>query len=174
MTTWNYIKGSEKDFEGAPDWASMIMEFDGQTIFEEHVTPLIGISRFSIKGDKSVEVWSVDTIPGGTIIAQREPVTSANELRPRSICHPDGTVQFGCIQTPINDVVNHPSHYTQGGIECIDAITAATVGKTGIEAVCVANVVKYLWRYEEKNGPEDVKKARWYLERLINELEGNK
>lgn len=70
----------------------------------------------------------------------------------------------------MTDMVNHPSHYTQGGIECIDAITAATVGKTGIEAVCVANVVKYLWRYEEKNGLEDVKKARWYLERLINEL----
>ena len=74
----------------------------------------------------------------------------------------------------MTDVVNHPSHYTQGGIECIDAITAATVGKTGIEAVCVANVVKYLWRYEEKNGLEDVKKARWYLERLISELESNK
>lgn len=72
-----------------------------------------------------------------------------------------------------NDMVNHPSHYTQGGVECIDAITAATVGKTGIEAVCVANVVKYLWRYEEKNGLEDVKKARWYLERLINELSEN-
>ena len=71
----------------------------------------------------------------------------------------------------MTDMVNHPSHYTQGGIECIDAIKAATVGKTGIEAVCVANVIKYLWRYEEKNGPEDVKKARWYLERLINELE---
>jgi hypothetical protein len=70
----------------------------------------------------------------------------------------------------MTDVVNHPSHYTQGGIECIDAIKAATVGKTGIEAVAVANVVKYLWRYEEKNGLEDVKKARWYLERLISEL----
>lgn len=74
----------------------------------------------------------------------------------------------------MTDMVNHPSHYTQGSIECIDAIKAATVGKTGIEAVCVANVVKYLWRYEEKNGLEDVKKARWYLERLINELESNK
>lgn len=82
MTTWNYIIGSEKDFEGAPDWASMIMEFDGQTIFEEHVTPLIGVSRFSIKGDNSVEVWSVDTIPGGTIIAQRELVTNVKDDRP--------------------------------------------------------------------------------------------
>lgn len=72
------------------------------------------------------------------------------------------------------DNVNHPSHYTQGGVECIDAITAATVNKTGIEAVCTANVIKYLWRYEAKNGLEDVKKAQWYLNRLIAEMEGPK
>ena len=69
------------------------------------------------------------------------------------------------------NMVNHPSHYTQGGIECIDALKAATVSKTGIEAVCTANAIKYLWRYEEKNGIEDVKKARWYIDRLIKELE---
>lgn len=72
----------------------------------------------------------------------------------------------------MTDNVNHPSHYTQGGVECIDAITAATVNKTGIEAVCTANVIKYLWRYEGKNGLEDVKKAQWYLNRLIAEMEG--
>ena len=72
------------------------------------------------------------------------------------------------------DNVNHPSHYTQGGIECIDALKAATVGKTGIEAVCVANVIKYLFRYENKNGLEDVKKAQWYINRLIQELEEKK
>lgn len=70
------------------------------------------------------------------------------------------------------DMVNHPQHYTQGGIECIDALKAATVGKRGIEAVCVANVIKYLWRYEEKNSVEDVRKAKWYLERLLKEMEG--
>lgn len=69
------------------------------------------------------------------------------------------------------DMVNHPSHYCQGGIECIDAIKAATVNKRGIEAVCVANVIKYIWRYEAKNGLEDVKKAQFYLNRLIKELE---
>lgn len=68
------------------------------------------------------------------------------------------------------DNVNSPGHYTQAGIECIDAITAAVSGKTGIEAVCVANVIKYLWRYELKNGLEDVKKAQWYLNRLVSEL----
>ena len=71
----------------------------------------------------------------------------------------------------IPDMVSHPKHYTQGGIECIDALKAATVGKRGIEAVCVANVIKYLWRYEEKNGIEDVRKAKWYIERLLKELE---
>lgn len=71
----------------------------------------------------------------------------------------------------MTDNVNHPSHYTQGGVECIDAITAATVNKTGIEAVCTANVIKYLWRYEAKNGLEDVKKAQWYINRLIADLE---
>ena len=69
------------------------------------------------------------------------------------------------------DMVNHPSHYTQGVIECIDCIKSATVGKAGIEAFCVGNAIKYLFRYEEKNGIEDVKKARWYIDRLIKELE---
>lgn len=76
-----------------------------------------------------------------------------------------------CDVKPDIDMVNHPSHYNQGGIECIDALKAATVSKTGIEAVCTANAIKYLWRYEEKNGVEDVKKARWYIDRLIKELE---
>ena len=76
-----------------------------------------------------------------------------------------------CDKEPDIDMVNHPSHYTQGGIECIDCIKSATVGKVGIEAFCVGNAIKYLFRYEEKNGVEDVKKARWYIDRLIKELE---
>jgi hypothetical protein len=64
----------------------------------------------------------------------------------------------------------NPDHYKSGKIECIDALEAATVNKTGIEAVCTANVIKYLWRYENKNGLEDVKKAQWYINRLIEVL----
>ena len=60
---------------------------------------------------------------------------------------------------------------TKRGIECIDCIKSATVGKVGIEAFCVGNAIKYLFRYEEKNGIEDVKKARWYIDKLIKELE---
>lgn len=69
------------------------------------------------------------------------------------------------------DNVNHPSHYNQGKIECIEAIESATIGKSGIEAVCVANVIKYLWRYEQKGGKESVEKAKWYLEKLLEKLE---
>lgn len=66
----------------------------------------------------------------------------------------------------MKDNIN-PSHYKSGKVEAIDAIEAATVHKFGIEAVCVANVIKYLWRYESKNGLEDVKKAKWYFNRLM-------
>ena len=70
-----------------------------------------------------------------------------------------------------SDMVCHPAHYNQGKVECIDAMAAATVNNRGIEAICVSNIIKYLWRYEAKNGLEDVKKAAWYLNRLIDELE---
>lgn len=67
-----------------------------------------------------------------------------------------------------NDTVNHPSHYTSGKIECIDALEAATVDLQGIEAVCTANAIKYLWRWKKKNGAEDLEKARWYINKLID------
>ena len=70
-----------------------------------------------------------------------------------------------------NQNVDHPAHYNQAGIECIDALKAATINKPPFEAVCVANAIKYLWRYEDKNGLEDVRKAEWYINRLIKELE---
>ena len=70
----------------------------------------------------------------------------------------------------MNDTVNHPSHYNNGAIECIDAIASATVGLTGIEAVCTGNIIKYTWRWKNKAKIEDLRKARWYLDRLITHL----
>lgn len=67
------------------------------------------------------------------------------------------------------DAVNKPSHYNQGGVECIDAIESAVTGLAGIEAVCTANAIKYLWRWKYKNGVEDLRKAVWYINRLIGE-----
>ena len=72
----------------------------------------------------------------------------------------------------MSDNINRPPHYNAGKVECIDALEAATIGLTGIEAVCTANVIKYLWRWKLKNGSEDLKKAKWYLDRLLNIVEG--
>jgi len=65
--------------------------------------------------------------------------------------------------------VNHPSHYNQGGIECIDAMISAF----GVEAVknfCKCNAFKYMWRSQDKNGFEDLEKAKWYIDKF-KELE---
>lgn len=68
------------------------------------------------------------------------------------------------------DPVNRPAHYTSGGIECIDAMTAA-FGVEEVKDFCLCNAFKYLWRHRNKGGLEDLKKARWYLNRLITEME---
>lgn len=69
------------------------------------------------------------------------------------------------------DNVNHPQHYElPGGIECIDVLLA-TQGKEAVQAFCLCNAIKYLYRHKRKNGVEDIKKARWYIEKYL-ELEG--
>ena len=72
-----------------------------------------------------------------------------------------------------DDMVNHPPHYNKAGIETIEAIKAMT--DTGFEYYLQGNIMKYLWRYRYKNGAEDLKKAQWYLNELIDVVEdGNK
>lgn len=65
----------------------------------------------------------------------------------------------------MNDNVKHPDHYTQGGIECIEAIKGMT--GDGFADYLRGNILKYLWRYKHKNGREDLLKARQYLDWLI-------
>ena len=78
-----------------------------------------------------------------------------------------------------NSAVEHPSHYTSGGIECIDAMKAML---SGYEQAKLATkfywhflsgqVLKYLWRWPLKERPlQDLKKARWYLDKLISDVE---
>jgi len=69
-----------------------------------------------------------------------------------------------------HDPVNHPSHYTMGKVECVDAIASATTGLIGMEAFCTGQIIKYSWRWKYKNGKEDLEKARFYLDKLIIEL----
>jgi hypothetical protein len=77
-------------------------------------------------------------------------------------------VEPEAVEQPTSDPIN-PSHYKQGSIECIEAIKAALEG--GFTPYLWGNILKYTWRWPSKNGIEDLKKARWYLDRLIQEEE---
>lgn len=72
------------------------------------------------------------------------------------------------------DMVNHPSHYiSYNGIEVIDVIEAFTEELKGIQATDTGNVIKYICRWNDKNGIEDLKKAQWYLNHLIKHVKKN-
>lgn len=68
----------------------------------------------------------------------------------------------------MSDSVDHPAHYKRGGIECIEALEALGIA----EDFCRGNAIKYLWRMQDKGDPvQDARKARWYVDRLIQILE---
>lgn len=70
-----------------------------------------------------------------------------------------------------DELVSHPSHYqSETGLEVIDVIEAFTFDLKGIEAVDTANVLKYICRWDKKNGLQDLEKAMWYLQHLIEHV----
>ena len=68
-------------------------------------------------------------------------------------------------------MVSHPSHYqSKSGLEVINVIAAFTEGLEGIEAVDTRNAIKYICRWKDKNGIQDLEKAMWYIQHLIDHL----
>ena len=65
------------------------------------------------------------------------------------------------------DMVNSPIHYSAGGVECIDALQASMT-RDEFLGYLKGNIMKYVWRYRDKGGVEDLKKANWYLNKLID------
>lgn len=72
------------------------------------------------------------------------------------------------------ETVNSPDHYNQGRFETIDVILDVTQNLPGDEGFLVGNIIKYISRYRFKNGKEDLEKARWYTNRLLDLLEEKK
>lgn len=87
----------------------------------------------------------------------------------------NNSVSSASLFTPSKDddkMVSHPPHYqSETGLEAIDVIEAFTFDLKGIEATDTGNVIKYICRWKNKNGLQDLKKAKWYLEHLINHVE---
>lgn len=67
------------------------------------------------------------------------------------------------------DNVNNPTHYT-GEVECIEAIKSS-MSNESFKGYLKGNIIKYIWRYERKNGTEDLLKCQWYVNRLVKEIQ---
>lgn len=72
----------------------------------------------------------------------------------------------------LNDrMISHPDHYqSETGLEVIDVIEAFTFDLKGIEAADTANIIKYICRWKKKNGVQDLEKAKWYIQHLIDHI----
>jgi len=104
---------------------------------------------------------------GADVISQTTwfaPVEEISEC-PGGVCPVPWAVKE---ETPVikEDQVNHPPHYTDGGIECIEAIEAQLTAEE-YQGYLRGNCVKYLWRWRHKGGKTDLAKAQWYLDRLL-------
>lgn len=75
------------------------------------------------------------------------------------------------IKEEKEDIVNKPNHYAGTKYECREVSKEIFKDLKGIEAIDTFNVFKYIWRWNKKNGLEDLKKAKNYLDHLINEVE---
>lgn len=155
---WEYVKGSEADFEGC----------------EEHITQI----RMRKKDGAIYKLTVTRNGDDGftDIIAQRRKVDSlqsrvndANLWQGVSKAERIRRETWSAVSGEQFDTVQRPAHYNQSGIECIDAI-AASMTPAEFQAYLKGNVQKYLWRYQHKNGVEDCRKAQWYLDRLVKEL----
>ena len=78
------------------------------------------------------------------------------------------------INTNVPDNINHPPHYNQSGIKCACGRQIECIDVTRHKNFNVGNIIKYLWRFEHKNGLEDLKKALWYLNDEIQRMEEKK
>lgn len=109
------------------------------------------------------ELTEISDCPGGVCPVPWATDTSGND-EPKETSMPP---------VLINNI-NHPSHYTEeGGVECIEAIEAQLTFEE-YEGFLRGNCVKYLWRWKNKGGVEDLKKCRWYLDRLIEVADAEK
>ena len=142
---------------GATSWNDGVHPIDGAGLTDGSLTETQGVSAGS----------------GGTQRGDAGAVSQASWFKP---VEDDAGCKDGICPVPWltkeeapvlqGDVVNHPSHYTDGGIECIEAIEAALTTEE-FRGYCKANCMKYIWRESHKGGTESLKKAQWYLRRLI-------
>lgn len=117
---------------------------------------LWGFELELVEGDKTYTHEEVAEILG---ISKDEVETVSVDITPK---------EYDRFEWSKPDMVNHPKHYTKGGIETLDFILAKVEGLSPQEAVLVGHIIRYVSRYNDKFNPvEDLKKAKFYLDKLI-------
>ena len=174
VTGYYFLTKNHSNFVGAievPEWASLA------TVLESG----------------ALKLWdavSFERCPSGYIIWQRESLndkpTSAEQYRQAEVLpfiddEPHKSREWDLsdydfadsdawIESNVEqDNVNNPSHYADSAIECIDAMQAMLTPEQFV-GYLRGNILKYQWRYEKKNGIEDLRKSQWYLDKLISVL----
>lgn len=181
---------NKPSWKGAPEWATHLAQasvgnwffFSGEPYPRETAWRILeSMQAISLNWKGEVLGDWRDTLEKRPEQAEFEPFVSVEDAK-LTIMQSDGDVKhFGGIigrSLPLeedaatakqHDPVNSPSHYASCGIECIDAIKAS-MSHEAFLGYLKGNVQKYMWRYEKKVNPsEDLKKARWYLDKLIEE-----
>lgn len=149
---WEYIKGSEADFEGAPQWAIQKGKIDDLIAW-------VGVNQYQyLKGFSGLENHS-DVFHGDFFVA-------GNNSEEELIAYRKEASTY-----PIFDTVQRPAHYNQSDIECIDAIKASMT-LAEFQGFLKGNIQKYVWRSSHKGQVEDLKKAKYYLDKLIGSHDG--
>ena len=139
-------------------------------------------AAMAIAMDSDGLAWAHDRHPrighnvwlGGSIVHLDHLDNYADDWTKSLVIRPGAEGEAGPADAAEHDPVNRPSHYTGGGIECIDAIEAA-LGTRGALDYCRGCAIKYHWRMLDKNGAEDARKAAWYSGKaaeLMEKLEG--
>lgn len=108
----------------------------------------------------------IDSLTGGTM----KPEDWNNFDTEPPATHYDGPTvkELAEAAKRADDAVQHPNHYCRGGVECIEAIKAS-MSREAYKGYLKGNIVKYLWRWEQKGGLQDLEKAQVYLGWLIGE-----
>lgn len=124
------------------------------------------IDDYAFRDQNEVYTNGSNLIPVIRVEQMVEHYFSCHDVSNSEQGHDDFTPQYDF------DMVNHPNHYkASNGLECRDIQWAMTEDKIGMEAVDISNIVKYLFRYNKKNGLEDVKKAQNFMNHLVGVCE---
>ena len=126
----------------------------------------LGVDEVTIPANKVVKNCTTCRY-NDYLVHWEEPCFSCNEKKTPENEFPNYELATRYKEKKKKDVVNHPDHYETGKFECFD-VMEEVFGTEAVKNFCLCNAFKYLYRCKRKNGLEDLKKAQWYLEKLIS------